>query len=120
MKLSDQQWEFTQDVNLLLKYILDRQMKITWGEAWRPDFVQYIYWWFGKSKLKKGRHGERLAIDLIFFFDGKPLDNKFENVEKIKHVGKFWESLNALNRAGMFWDIGGKPDIYHFERKREK
>jgi len=115
MKLSDQQFEFAKDCVLLELWMINHGYKFTYGEAWRPDEMQKIYYEQGKSKIKErgGPHGYRLARDYNIWVNGKLTYAK----EILQPIGDFWESLNPLNRWGGNYK-GDFIDTPHFERRR--
>ena len=101
--------------------MINQGYKFTYGEAWRPDEMQKIYYESGKSKIKgKGPHGNRLARDYNIWV------NKILTYvkEDLKSIGEFWESLDPLNRWGgnliIGYDENGEPkyDTPHFERMK--
>ena len=114
MKLSDQQFEFAKDCILLELWMMSHGYKFTYGEAWRPDEMQKIYYAQNRSKIKgRGPHGNRLAKDYNFWINGKLTYKK----EDLQSIGNFWERLNPLNRWGGNF-TGGFVDTPHFERKK--
>jgi len=113
MKLSDQQFEFAKDSLDLEYWMITQGYKFTYGEAWRPDEMQKIYYEQGKSKIKeRGPHGDRLAKDYNIWVNGKLTYKK----EDLQPIGDYWEELNPLNRwGGNFKDFVDTP---HFERRK--
>ena len=121
MKLSDQQFEFARDCVLLEQWMINHGYKFTYGEAWRPDEMQKIYYERGLSQIEgRGPHGNRLARDYNIWVNGVLTYVK----EDLKPIGEFWESLNPLNRWGgeliIGYDEDNKPkyDTDHFERRK--
>ena len=113
MKLSDQQFEFAKDCILLELWMFNQEYKFTYGEAWRPDEMQKIYYEQGKSKIKeRGPHGNRLARDYNIFINDKLTYSK----ENLQSIGDFWESLDPLNRWG--GNFKSFVDTSHFEREK--
>jgi len=111
MKLSDHQFEFLQDVAVLIDFIANvKGYKVTGGELFRPEEMQRIYFNSGRSKTMESKHFLRCAIDLNIFINGKLVYEK----EKLEEIGVFWENLNKLNRwGGHFKSFVDTP---HFER----
>lgn len=109
MSLSDEQWEFLQDVALLILEAKRLGIKLTGGELYRTKYQQAKYLADGKSKTMNSKHLDRLAIDFNFFVNG----NLTYDVEDVKALGNFWESLSPKNEAGMFWNW---KDVPHFQR----
>ena len=113
MKLSDQQFEFAKDIIRLMLWMVERGYKFTFGEAWRPDEMQRIYYEQGKSKIKtRGRHGDRLAFDFNIWVNGKLSYKK----KDLQVIGDYWESLHPYNRWGGNWK--SFVDTPHFERRK--
>lgn len=114
MKLSDKQFLFAKDIVLLEMWMINQGYKFTYGDAWRSDATQRMYYEQGLSEIKRrGPHGRRLARDYNFFIDGELTYDK----EKIQPIGDFWESLNSKNKWGGSYNIQGKWDTPHFERR---
>lgn len=119
MTLSEQQQDFTRDVVKLLNFAWGFGYEVTMGEVQRPIEMQQIYVKTGRSKTMNSQHLLKLAIDLNFFKNGKLVQSR----EELVPFGKFWESLNPLNRWGGSWRglvEAGKSnfvDAPHFERR---
>ncbi len=110
MGLSDKQWIFLQDISKLIQEAQRLNIKLTGGELYRTQYQQERYLATGKSKTMKSKHLSRLAMDFNFFVDdGKRLTYELEDV---KELGKYWESLRDTNQAGMFWKFRDTP---HFQ-----
>jgi hypothetical protein len=126
MKLSHHQQIFTQHLALLILNANSVGINLTLGEGYRTMEQQELYF-YGKSirvedyhleliSAKKrsntmhSNHLRRLAIDFNFFIRGQ-LVYKHPLIEEL---GKYWESLDPLNRwGGHFKDFYDAP---HFER----
>jgi hypothetical protein len=111
MSLVLQQSQFLKDVARLILFCEREGLVITAGEMYRPPEMQKIYVQTGRSKTMNSRHGQRLAIDLNFFKDGKLI----YDIPTLTPVGKYWEGLSSQNSAGMFWK--SFKDVPHFERR---
>lgn len=111
MSMVQEQAAFLLDVAKLIQYATSLGLVVTGGELYRTAEQQQIYVQTGRSKTMKSKHLERLAIDLNFFKDGKLTYSAPEVLE----VGKYWESLNSKNSAGMFWK--SFKDAPHFQRQ---
>jgi len=109
MSLSDEQFEFAQDVTRLFMFLLMSGVKFTIGEVLRTKEQQQIYFDTDKSKTLNSKHLEKKAIDLNFWINGE-LTFK---VEDLRFIGEFWGSLNPENKWGGHWKF---RDIVHFER----
>lgn len=117
MKLSERQQLFTFNIHLLIEFAYKNGFCLTFGEVYRTEEQQKIYFETGRSKTMNSRHLQRLAVDFNIFKDGillnKPID--------IKPLGDFWESLNTDNVWGGDWDRDNNldeetfKDPYHFE-----
>lgn len=126
MRLSLHQQIFSQNVALLILKANSMSINLTFGEAYRSDDQQELYY-YGKTirpedgqlelinaqkrtKTMNSNHLKRLAVDFNFFINGV-LTYDHPLLEKL---GEYWESLDKLNRAGMFFK--GFYDPVHFER----
>lgn len=108
MSLVAEQAAFMLDVSKLIQFAFGRGYMVTGGELYRTTEQQQIYVKTGRSQTMNSKHLERLAIDLNFFKDGKL-------VYAVEEIGRYWESLNPKNSAGMFWK--SFKDAPHFERR---
>lgn len=107
MKLGEHQERFAEDFCQLLTFAMARGYKVRIGEVERTQEQQQIYYNTGRSKTMDSRHLKKCAADVHFFKDGVlcyPAE-----------VGEFWQSLDPLNSAGMFWK--SFKDAPHFERR---
>lgn len=108
MKLSTDQQEFCHDIAKLIIWANSIGDRLTFGEAWRPQFVCEYYADHGKG-ISNSLHMERLAVDLNLFVNGvyQP------NTEAYRHLGAYWKTLNPKNCWGGDFS---KPDGNHFSR----
>lgn len=86
------------------------------GELYRTPEQQALHVKNGRSTTMASQHLKRLAIDLNFFRDapdGRPL--LIGDVETLRPIGQFWESLDTANRWGGNWTTF--KDTPHFERR---
>ncbi|MFG6485271.1 glycoside hydrolase family 19 protein [Roseateles sp. BYS78W] len=86
------------------------------GELYRTPEQQAMHVRNGRSTTMASQHLKRLAIDLNFFRDapdGRPL--LISDVETLRPIGQYWESLDAANRWGGNWT--NFKDTPHFERR---
>ena len=115
MSLISEQNTFTADVARLINFIHDNGIIISFGECWRPEAMQRIYFLDGKSKTMKNSHGDRLAIDLNFFrlVDGEI--RLIQTKDELQFIGDYWTGLDAKNVWGGNWKT--IVDCPHFERK---
>lgn len=111
MSMVDEQAEFLLDVCKLVAFATSNGVVVTGGELYRTPEQQKIYVDTGRSKTMNSKHLQRLAIDLNFFIDGQLC----YDVEKLRAVGEYWQSLSPKNSAGMFWQ--SFKDLPHFERR---
>jgi peptidoglycan L-alanyl-D-glutamate endopeptidase CwlK len=115
MKLSEQQQKFSRNLGTLLTKIFSDGYEVTFGEVLRTQEMQDIYLKTGKSKTSNSMHLKKCAVDLNFFKDGVL-------VETPNEIGKYWESLDPLNRWGGSWRglVEAKKSTFidkpHFER----
>lgn len=119
MGLVKEQSAFIQDVSLLIQEAQRLGIELTAGEMYRTQEQQDIYLKTGKTKTNNSMHLKRLAVDFNFFINGELVYNH----PLITELGKFWESLNEINRWGGSWrglvESGQSSfvDSPHFERK---
>lgn len=109
MSLSDEQWEFLQDVARLIRFAGEKNMKLTGGELLRTPEQQELYYQQGKSKTLNSNHLKKLAIDLNLLVNGR-----LATREEYRPLGQYWESLDPKNRWG--GNFKGFVDSPHFER----
>lgn len=100
---------FLLNVADLIQWAFCNGYELTGGELWRPQEMQDIYLKQGKTKVKRSKHQDRLAIDLNLFIDGK---YRTAN-EDYKELAEYWKSLHPDNIAGYDWGWDGN----HFEMK---
>lgn len=110
MSLSNKQWEFLKDVSKLIQKAEELGIKMTGGELYRTKYQQEYYLEKGMSKTRRSKHLSRLAIDFNFF-DSE--GNLTYDVDYVRPLGEFWESLREGNQAGMFWT--NFKDVPHFQ-----
>jgi len=96
MSLSDEQAQFLLDACKLIEYATERGWTVTGGELFRTQEQQEIYFKQGKSKTMQSNHLRRLAIDLNFLRDGKPVYDK----AALSELGSFW-NLCILRIGGV-------------------
>lgn len=84
---------------LLSKFILNLQEDdylVTFGETFRPQFVEDIYFEKGLSHTHNSFHTKRLAADLnIFHSDGTEC-----SAQETSDIGLRWESMHPKNVWG--------------------
>lgn len=86
------------------------------GELYRTPEQQALHVRNGRSTTMASQHLKRLAIDLNFFRDapdGRPM--LISDVETLRPIGQYWESLDTANRWGGHWTTF--KDTPHFERR---
>lgn len=127
MKLSQHQSKFTYDVGKLISKAFELGIHLTFGEAQRTIDQQYLYF-KGKKISNNGiledapkrswtmnsMHIKKCAVDFNHFL--VKADGTLEltyNVEDLKVLGEYWESLDELNQWGGFWK---NKDVPHYQR----
>ena len=106
MKLGEHQEAFSRDLMKLLFYALMKGYQVRIAEVFRTKEQQQLYKDTGKSKTLNSMHLKKCAADLYFTLDGK--------IVYPKELGEYWETLDPLNQAGMFWTkFNDKP---HYQR----
>lgn len=111
MGFVQEQHEFLQDAANLITFAANQGYFVTAGEMFRTAEQQKIYVQTGRSQTMNSKHMQRLAIDLNFIKDGKLV----YDVELLRPIGEYWQSLDPKNSAGMFWK--SFKDVPHFERR---
>jgi len=106
MPLGQHQEAFSRDLVKLVLRAFELGYEVRWGEVLRPPEMQALYVQRGSSKTMLSDHLKKCAADLHFFKEGA--------LCYPEELGHYWESLNPLNRAGMFWK--SFKDGPHFER----
>lgn len=128
MSLSKEQQIFTGHIARLILYAECLEIGLTMGDAYRPQSLQYLYFFGYTVKLLNGipklikakkrsktlfsNHGKRLAQDFNFFIDGKYIRGEHP---LITDLGKYWIKLDPKHNrwGGNFSTI---DDGGHFER----
>jgi hypothetical protein len=109
--LTVEQHEFLQDAAKLIQFAATEGFTVTGGELFRTPEQQQIYVQSGRSKTMASNHLRRLAIDLNFLKEGALV----YDVNSLRAIGDYWQSLSPKNSAGMFWQ--SFKDVPHFERR---
>lgn len=107
MTLGEHQEAFARDFVKLLAYAISLGYGVRLGEVMRPVEMQAIYYKTGRSKTMDSRHLKKCAGDAHFTMHGK--------ICYPEELGRYWEGLDPLNSAGMFWK--SFKDCPHFERR---
>ncbi len=107
MNLGQHQEAFSRDLVKLICKAHELGYEVRIGEVQRTQEQQEIYMATGRSKTMDSMHLKKCAADLHFTKDGK--------LSYPEELGRFWQLLSSLNRAGMFWK--SFKDSPHFERK---
>jgi peptidoglycan L-alanyl-D-glutamate endopeptidase CwlK len=107
MTLGQHQERFSADLARLILHAVAGGYGVRMGEAFRTPEQQQIYVKTGRSKTFNSMHLKKCAADLHFTKDGA--------LCYPEELGRYWESLDPLNSAGMFWR--SFKDSPHFERR---
>lgn len=110
MKLSNEQFIFSDNVWKLLKHVYDKGYSCSLGEAYRTPEQAAVYASQGKG-IKDSLHCKRLAIDLNLF---SPEGVFLTTVADHKFLGDYWKTLHHLNGWGGDWTTG---DANHYQMK---
>lgn len=119
MTLSAKQKVFTFNISLLIQQAFKLGFELTFGEVFRTEEQQKIYFNTGRSKTMDSRHLQRLAVDFNIFIGGVLINDP----SKIQPLGEFWITLNTDNVWGGDWNRDHSvlderfKDPYHFEMK---
>jgi len=106
MRLGQHQEAFFRDLLKLGIHALSLGYEIRGGELQRPIEMQELYIKMGRSKTMRSEHLNKCAIDLYFTKKGK--------LVYPEELGRYWESLDTRNSAGMFWK--SFKDGPHYQR----
>lgn len=129
MSLQDKQFIFTFNISKLIQFAYGKGFTCSFGEAWRPDELQKIYFDTKRSKTLINKHGSRVAVDFNIFYQGRMLFRKGQtreeylvDLELVRPLGEYWESLHTDNVWGGDWNRNNiadekLDDPYHFEMK---
>jgi hypothetical protein len=107
MTLGQHQEAFSSDLVKLINHAQALGYGVRIGEVQRTEDQQKLYVQTGRSKTMNSMHLKKCAADLHFTKDGA--------LCYPKEVGAFWQLLDPLNSAGMFWK--SFKDSPHFERR---
>lgn len=117
LTLGQHQELFSQDAARLIQKASELGFGVRLGEALRTPEQQKLYFASGASKTMLSQHLKKLAIDLNLIVDGR-----LATAKEVHELGKWWESLDPLNRWGGSWrgqvEAGNSNfiDSPHFER----
>jgi len=116
MSLVHEQSVFLMHVCELLRKATELGFLTSGGELYRTSEQQALHVKNGRSQTMSSQHMKRLAIDLNFFREGAngAADLSYD-VETLRPLGQFWESLDPANRWGGNWS--SFKDTPHFERR---
>lgn len=106
MTLGEHQEAFAIDLMKLLLKATELGYGIRIREVQRTVEQQQLYIKSGASKTMNSMHLKSCAADIYFMKNGQ--------VASAEELGRYWESLNPLNQAGMFW--ASFKDAPHFQR----
>jgi len=107
----EKQARFTRAIGVFIHKASSLGYFLTFGEAWRPDFVAEYYAKTGKG-IKNSLHCLRLAVDLNTFYRSEWLDGKQEyHIPHLETLGKIWEGLDKEARWGGRFQ---KKDYNHY------
>ena len=107
--ISDYQWTFLKNVAKLIVFAESKGYKLTGGWLKRDEEIQKRLYNEGLSLTLNSNHIKSLAIDLNIFKNGNLTYDK----KDIEELGKYWKSLNGMNRWGGDWMR--LNDTGHFE-----
>jgi hypothetical protein len=107
MELGERQRAFTLMVAQLIIFAYARGYELTFGEAYRTDAQQELHLKSGKSRVKRSKHQDRLAVDFNLFVNGVFA----KDAGAYRMLGEKWESLGG-RWGGRF---GVKPESYATE-----
>lgn len=93
-KLVEKQALFCRVIADFIQKAYEKGYLLTFGEAWRPDFVAQYYAKNGFG-IKNSLHCARLAVDFNAFYKGKWLSGVYkDDIPHLEILGHLWESLD--------------------------
>lgn len=107
MSLRKNQSKFARHIAQLIAFATEHGYEVTFAEAYRPNWVQKVFFLSRKSKTLRSYHTKRLALDLNLFKNGVYLTK----TEDYRELGEYWESLNPKCVWGGRWGWDGN----HFQ-----
>jgi predicted chitinase len=116
MSLVREQAVFLLHVSELVRKASELGFLVSGGELYRTPEQQALHVKHGRSQTMKSLHLKRLAVDLNFFREAPDGTLRLTyDVEELRALGEFWESLDPANRWGGNWS--SFKDVPHFERR---
>lgn len=116
MSLIREQSIFLMHVCELVKKASELGFAASGGELYRTPEQQALHVKNGRSQTMSSQHMKRLAIDLNFFRESADGSAQLTyDVEELRPLGEYWESLDPANRWGGSWS--SFKDTPHFERR---
>jgi hypothetical protein len=106
MKLGQHQEAFSRDLVKLITKAHELGYEVRIGEVFRTVEQQEYYVRTNRSKTMNSMHLKKCAADLHFTKNGELIYPD--------ELGIFWQNLDPLNQAGMFWR--SFKDSPHFQR----
>lgn len=116
MSMIQEQSTFLLHVSELIRKAAELGFMTSGGELFRTPEQQALHVKNGRSTTMNSQHLKRLAVDLNFFKadpSGEP--RLTYDVEALRPLGQYWESLDPANRWGGNWNTF--KDTPHFERR---
>ena len=116
MSLVREQSVFLLHVSELIRKAFELGFIASGGELYCTPEQQALHVQNGRSKTMKSLHLKRMAIDLNFFREAPDGTLKLTyDIEELRALGEFWETLDPANRWGGHWT--SFKDVPHFERR---
>lgn len=116
MSMIQEQSTFLLHVSELIRKAAELGFMTSGGELFRTPEQQALHVKNGRSTTMNSQHLKRLAVDLNFFKADPSGDPRLTyDVEELRPLGKYWESLDPANRWGGNWNTF--KDTPHFERR---
>lgn len=116
MSMIREQSTFLLHVSELIRKAAELGFLTSGGELFRTPEQQSLHVKNGRSTTMNSQHLKRLAVDLNFFKpDAAGAPRLTYDVEELRPLGQYWESLDAANRWGGHWNTF--KDTPHFERR---
>ena len=127
MGLIDRQCTFAYEIALLIMKIHDDGYGVRFGDAWRSTdplampnntaklSYQELLLFNGKTKVKYGKHNDRLAIDLLISKDNVQISE-----EDYRKYGEYWEARGGVWGGSVRWLASISPPAREKRGRRHR
>ena len=110
MTKTEKRIKFMKLIGKLLCYADEQGIDVICYSFHRTQKQQDLLYEWGKSKVRRSKHQDWLAMDLAVVKGGEVV---WERIPEYDKLGEYWESLDPECVWGGRWK--SLEDIYHFE-----